>query len=183
MSKKINHLIKQCIKGDQKSQMHLYDLYCEAMFCIACRYLKDEEEAKDAMQDSFLKAFTKLSTFNNSVSFGSWLKKIVIHQCIDILKKKKLETVSLENQFLEIVDDDVSWEFDYDISKEIIENTIDKLSDKYKLVLQLYLIEGYDHSEISEITKLPIKTSRTHLRRGKGLLRELLKKQDYEARY
>jgi len=182
MSKKVNHLIKQCIKGDQKSQMHLYDLYCEAMFFIANRYLNDEEEAKDAMQDGFLKAFVKLETYNNTVTFGSWLKKIIIHQCIDFLKKKKLETIPLEEQVLEVVDNE-SWEFEVEYSKETVINAINTLADKYKLILQLYLIEGYDHVEISEITKIPIKTSRTHLRRGKLLLRELLKAQKHEARY
>lgn len=183
MSKKINVLIKKCIKGDQKSQIHLYDLYCEAMFYIACRYLTNEEEAKDALQDGFLKAFLKLSSFKDDVSFGAWLKKIIINQCIDVLKKKKLETVSIENQFLEIIDDEASWQFDYKISKEIIENTINKLSEKYKLVLQLYLIEGYDHSEISGILNIPVKTSRTHLRRGKFQLQGLLKEKRYETRY
>tara|TARA_R110002126_G_scaffold120801_2_gene262025 strand:- start:356 stop:907 length:552 start_codon:yes stop_codon:yes gene_type:complete len=183
MSEKINVLIKKCIKGEQKAQMDLYDLYCEAMYYVACRYLIDEEEAKDAMQEGFLKAFLKLNIYKDKVSFGAWLKKIIINQCIDVLKKKKLETVSIENQFLEIVDEDTSWEFNYEISKENIVNTINKLPEKYKLVLQLYLIEGYNHSEISEITKLPIKTSRTHLRRGKMLLRELLKEQNYEAKY
>ena len=183
MSKKINVLIKKCIKGDQKAQMHLYDLYCEAMYYIAYRYLINDDEAKDAMQEGFLKAFLKLNTYKDEISFGAWLKKIIINQCIDILKKKKLETISLENQFLEIVDDNASWEFDYEISKEIIVNTINNLPEKYKLVLQLYLIEGYDHAEISEIINIPIKTSRTHLRRGKMILRELLKKQNYEARY
>lgn len=183
MSKKISVLIKKCIKGDQKAQMHLYDSYCEAMFYIACRYLKNEDEAKDAMQEGFLKAFFKLSTYKNDLSFGAWLKKIIINQCIDVLKKKKLETVSIESQTFEIIDNETSWEFDSRLSKVIIENTINTLPEKYKLVLQLYLIEGYDHSEISEILNIPIKTSRTHLSRGKMLLRNFLKKQNYEARY
>lgn len=163
--------------------MHLYDLYCEAMYSIACRYLTDENEAKDAMQEGFLKAFLKLGSYEEKVSFGAWLKKIIINQSIDILKKKKLDTITLDSQYLEIVDNDASWEFDEGISKDIIENTIKILPKKYKLVLQLYLIEGYDHSEISEITSIPIKTSRTHLRRGKMMLRELLTAQNYESRY
>ena len=182
MSKKVNHIIEKCIKGDQKSQMHLYDLYCEAMFCAANRYLKNEEEAKDAMQDGFIKAFTKLETFNGTVSFGAWLKKIIINQCIDVLKRNRVETISIEEQVLEVVDDE-SWKFDIKYSKETIINAIHSLKDKYKLILQLYLIEGYDHIEISEIAEIPIKTSRTNLRRGKILLREVLKKGKSEARY
>jgi RNA polymerase sigma-70 factor (ECF subfamily) len=183
MSKELNFLILKSKKGNQRAQIKLYDLFCEAMFFISCRYLKNEEEAKDAMQDAFLKAFLNLESYKEDTSFGSWLKKIIINQCLDVIKKKKLETVSLENHFLEIVEDDTSWEYDLDISKKIIENKINQLPDKYKTVLQLYLIEGYDHSEISDILKIPIKTSRTHLRRGKTLLRDQLKKPKYEARY
>lgn len=183
MSEKINLLIKKCICGDQKAQMHLYDLYCEAMYYIACRYLLDEDEAKDAMQEGFLKAFMKLESYTDQTSFGAWLKKIIINQCIDVLKKKKLETISIEENILEVIDNDSSWEYELEITKEAIIDAINNLSEKYKLVLQLYLIEGYDHSEISEITGLPVKTSRTHLRRGKYLLRELLNKKKYETGY
>lgn len=175
-------LIEQCKKGHEKSQLQLYDMYCEAMFIIACRYLKDDEEAKDAMQESFLKAFLKLDSFQATISFGSWLKKIVINQCIDTLKRKKIETISIENIPLEIVDDD-DWHFSSNITKQQIINAIKTLPDKYSLILKLYLIEGYDHREISEILDIAIKTSRTQLRRGKLLLQETLKEKRYETGY
>ena len=174
MTKKINLLIKQCKKGNQKAQIKLYDLFCEAMFFISCRYLKNEEEAKDAMQDAFLKAFLNLDSYKEDSSFGSWLKKIVINTCIDTLKKQKIETVSLDNYPLEILDDN-DWNFDVRIDRIEIVDAIENLKIKYQLVVKLYLLEGYDHSEISEILKIPIKTSRTHLRRGKMELRNLLK--------
>ena len=182
MPKEINLLIKQCKKGNQKAQMQVYNLYCEAMFYIASRYIPREEEAKDAMQEGFLKAFLKLETFTEKTSFGSWLKRIIINQCIDVLKKKQLETISLDNYPLEIVDES-SWNFDSEITKEMILEGIEKLHQKYQFVVKLYLIEGYDHSEISQILEIPVKTSRTHLRRGKLQLQELLKPQKYEARY
>lgn len=175
-------LIEHCKKGDEKSQLQLYDLYCEAMFNIACRYLKNEEEAKDAMQESFLKAFLKLNSFEEKISFGAWLKRIVINQCIDTLKRKKLDTVSMENIPLEIVDDN-DWNFDTSITKEQIIQAIDGLPEKYALVVKLYLLEGYDHTEISEILNISVKTSRTQLRRGKLLLREKLNRKSHEARY
>lgn len=182
MSKEINLLIKRCKKGNSKAQMQVYKLYCEAMFFITSRYLKNEEEAKDAMQEGFLKAFSKLETYTEKITFGAWLKRIVINHCIDVLKKKQLETISLENYPLEIIDDD-NWDFDVEITKDMILSAIETLNQKYQFVVKLYLIEGYDHSEISEILKIPIKTSRTHLRRGKLQLQELLKAQKYEARY
>ena len=174
MSKELNLLIKNSKRGSQKAQIKLYDLFSEAMFFISYRYLKNEEEAKDAMQDAFLKAFLSLDTFKEDTSFGSWLKRIVINTCIDKLKKKSIETVSLENYPLEVLDDN-DWNFDVKIDRIEIIDAIESLKTKYQLVVKLYLLEGYDHSEISEILKIPIKTSRTQLRRGKLELRNLLK--------
>lgn len=182
MPEKIKHLINLCKKGEQKAQMQVYDLYSEAMYFIATRYLINEEEAKDAMQEGFLKAFLKIDMYEDQLSFGAWLKRIIINQCIDVLKKKKLKTISLEKYPLEIVDDTI-WDFDVSITKEMILSAINKLTEKYRLVTILYLIEGYDHTEISGILKIPIKTSRTHLRRGKLQLQTLLKEKRYEARY
>jgi len=180
MAKEIHLLILKSKKGNQKAQIKLYDLFCEAMFFISCRYLKNEEEAKDAMQDAFLKAFLNLESYKIETSFGSWLKKIVINTCIDILKKKKIETVFLDNYPLEILDDN-DWSFDVKFDKKEIIDAIENLKIKYQLVVKLYLLEGYDHSEISDILKIPIKTSRTHLRRGKMELRNLLKPTNYET--
>ena len=174
MSKELNLLIKNSKRGNQKAQIKLYDLFSEAMFFISYRYLKNEEEAKDTMQDAFLKAFLSLDTFKEDTSFGSWLKRIVINTCIDKLKKKSIETVSLENYPLEVLDDN-DWNFDVKIDRIEIIDAIESLKTKYQLVVKLYLLEGYDHSEISEILKIPIKTSRTQLRRGKLELRNLLK--------
>jgi RNA polymerase sigma-70 factor (ECF subfamily) len=182
MSQKINLLISLSKRGNQKAQMKLYKLYCEAMFFIANRYMKSEEEAKDVVQESFLKAFSKLDSYTEKISFGAWLKRIVINQSIDVLKKKQLETISLDTSTLEIIDEG-NWDFDIEITKDMILDAIEELNQKHQFVVKLYLIEGYDHSEISEILDIPVKTSRTHLRRGKLQLQELLKKQKDEARY
>jgi len=178
MSKEINFLVVQSKKGNKKAQIKLYNLHCEAMYFISCRYVKNEEEAKDAMQDGFLKAFLNLNSYNITTNFSAWLKTIIIHTCIDKLKKKKLETVSLEEYPLEISNDE-DWNFDSKISKQQIIEAVEKLDLKYQLVIKLYLMEGYDHEEIATILKIPIKTSRTHLRRGKLALRNLLKAEKY----
>lgn len=174
-------LINRCAKGDEMAMMQVYDLYCKAMFQVACRYLS-EEDAKDAMQESFLKAFSKLEQFEPSVSFGAWLKRIVINQCIDQLKKRRLEFQDINDEFLEEIEDD-DWNFDSNISKDMIVKAIEGMNPKHQTVLKLYLMEGFDHEEISEILKIPIKTSRTHLRRGRLELQDLLKTHNDETRY
>jgi RNA polymerase sigma factor (sigma-70 family) len=178
MSKQIHFLVSESKKGNQKAQMQLYDLHCDAMFVISCRYIKNNEEAKDVMQDGFLKAFLNLESYKEATNFSGWLKTIIINSCIDTLKKRKLETVSLDNYPIEISNDD-DWSFDVNISKEQILATIESLPIKYQLVIKLYLIEGYDHQEVSGILNIPIKTSRTQLRRAKLMLKDKLKTKKY----
>ena len=182
MQNNVNKLIKGCLIGDQKAQMHLYDKYCNAMYNISCRYLQNDEDAKDAMQEGFIKAYANIANYKNDFSFGAWLKRIIINQCIDVLKKRKIEYRSIDSESLHMIDDD-DWDMDIAISKTQIINEIEQLAEKYKLVLKLYLLEGYDHEEISQILRIPIKTSRTHLRRGRLQLKELLKTKHYETGY
>ena len=79
MSKELHFLVKQSKKGNQKAQLKLYDWHCDAMFAISCRYLKNKEEAKDAMQDGFLKAFLSLENYVDGTNFSGWLKTIIIN--------------------------------------------------------------------------------------------------------
>jgi len=181
MQNQIHRLIQSCKKGNQVAQMQVYDTYAQAMFTVACRYLKDED-AKDAMQEGFLKAFTNIESYKPEATFGAWLKRIIINQCLDVLKKRRLEFSDDEVETLHIMDDD-NWSFDSIITKTEILFAIEQLTEKHKIVVKLYLIEGYDHEEISDILEIPVKTSRTHLRRGKLKLQYLLKQTYNEARY
>ncbi len=174
MSQQYLGILKKCMRGNRKAQMKLYDLYADAMYIITCRYISNREDAKDVMQEAFLKAFTRLSQYKGEVAFGAWLKRIMINQCIDTLKKRSLVYEEMNDHTLTIIDDDESWDIDETVSKQEIIDVIDNLPNKYKYVLQLYLIEGYDHQEISEILEIPIRTSRTQLMRGKTKLKNNL---------
>jgi len=145
------------------------------MFIVTKRFLKDPFEAEDAMQEAFIKAFTKLHQYNGEVTFGAWLKKIVINKCIDKLKAKKLELVALNEHVLSTPDEDDNWQIEDGIGIEEVKKTIENLPQKYKYPLMLYLIEGYDHEEISEILNITQVASRTLLHRGKKKLQEQLK--------
>ncbi|WP_439150871.1 RNA polymerase sigma factor [Winogradskyella sp.] len=182
MQNKDSKLIEACAKGNEIAQMQVYDMYCQAMFTVACRYLINEEDAKDAMQDGFLKAFRSINTYKPQATFGAWLKRIIINQCLDVLKKRSLKISDDEVEDLKIIEDE-DWNFHSTISKQDILKALEQLKEKHKIVVKLYLIDGYDHQEISEILKIPVKTSRTHLSRGKATLRDLLKPKYNEARY
>ena len=157
--------------------MQLYNQYCNGMLTVAFRFVKDTMEAEDIVQEAFIKAFSKLDQYKAEVSFGAWLKRIVINKCIDVLKAKRQRIVELEDHHLNVVDkaSDDDWLIDDTITITDVKTAIDLLPEKYKYVVMLYLIEGYDHQEISEILNISEVASRTQLSRGKQKLKTELK--------
>ena len=155
--------------------MALYKQYCDGMFIVAQRYMKDTAAAEDAMQEAFIKAFQKLGQFKGDVTFGAWLKRIVINTCLDVIKARKLDLQSLNEEVLHIADGENDWVVDEDVTANEICEAIDALPEKYRVVVQLYLMEGYDHEEISGILSISENASRTNLHRGKVRLKETLK--------
>ena len=174
-------LIEKCKSNNKRAQIELYRVYNQAMYNTAMRLLRNADNADDVIQESFFSAFKNIHQFKGEVTFGAWLKKIVIHKCLNHLKKKELDVITLDETKtfnLEIENSD-NWEFDSSIVLEDVKKSIDKLPDKYRFVVMLYLIEGYDHEEISGILRISVVASRTHLMRGKIKLRQLLKRKGY----
>jgi len=178
-----NNLIDACKQNDAKAQMQLYDNYVKAMYNVALKYVQQTDVAEDVVQEAFIKAFKKIDTYNAQVTFGAWLKRIVINQAIDYLKKKKLDLVSIDNQVINLTNEPLNWEVDTKITVNQIKKNIKELPIKYKTVLQLFLLEGYDHQEIAEILKISEVASRTQLSRGKNKLKKLLNNYNYAKEY
>ena len=168
-------LVKASKKGDQKAQFELYRLYFAAMYNTTLRIVGDSDDAEDVMQEAFLKAFLKLDSYRGEVSFGAWLKRIVINKALDFLRLKR-EKLSLEDagEIGEMEDkpDDTQ---DVEYRDEEIKRAIYKLPEGYRIVLSLILLEGYDHEEVSGILNISNATSRTQYHRAKKKLIELLK--------
>jgi RNA polymerase sigma factor (sigma-70 family) len=169
-------LIEACKKGDQKAQFELYRLYYVAMYNTTLRIVGDSDDAEDVMQEAFLKAFTRLHTYRKEVSFGAWLKRIVINKALDFLRLKR-EQLSLEDageigEMEEATTDTVDVEY----RAEEIKKAIHELPEGYRIVLSLILLEGYDHDEVSYILNISNATSRTQYHRAKKKLIELLKR-------
>ena len=174
------HLIEKCKNNDSRAQMQLYDQYCKAMFNTAYNFVKEDDTAQDVMQEAFIKAFKKIHSYTGEATFGAWLKRIVINQSLDWLKKQKLQTVEL-NEDVVYMDDDSSWEIDNEIKISAIYECIETLPQKCKNVVKLYLLEGYDHQEVAQILEISEVASRSQLSRGKSKLKELLIHGNYES--
>jgi RNA polymerase sigma-70 factor (ECF subfamily) len=173
-------LIENCKRNDSRAQMKLYDLYSKAMFNTAYNFTKDDMAAQDMMQEAFIKAFDKINTYSGEASFGSWLKRIVINQCLDFIKKKNLETVEIKEDVISIEEND-DWNIDQETSIQAIYSCIEMLPQKCKNVVKLYLLEGYDHEEVAQILEISEVASRSQLSRGKNRLRELLTQNNYAS--
>ena len=169
--------IEKCRKGDRKAQFEIYKLYFKSLYNTSLRIVRDPQEAEDIMQESFLSAFIKINTYSGKVSFGAWLKKIVINNSLDALKKRRLLTEELNDDFSEKVANEE--ETETDISEIKIENIIEAvhgLPDGYRVVLSLKLFEGYDHDEIAEILGISSSSSRSQFTRAKQKLLRILEK-------
>lgn len=165
-------LIEKCRKHDQRAQMQIYKLYFKAMFNTSLRIVGSSVDAEDIMQESFLDAFQKLEKYSEEGSFGGWLKRIVVNNSIDHVNKNKLQTEF--NEHMEVVEEENTDFEDKEIRLKDIKNALGKIKDEYRIIISLYLFEGFDHDEISEILNISYNLSRTRYSRAKSkLLKEI----------
>ena len=172
-------LIELCGKNNAKAQFKIYQLYYKAMYNSSLRIVKDPAEAEDIMQEAFLAAFKNINKYKGEVSFGAWLKKIVINRSLDCLKKKKLELFSLDNEIHKLSEEEVNENFEY--SEEQIKSLkkgISLLPTGYRIILNFYLLEGFDHEEIGDILNISPSTSRSQFLRAKKKLIQIISKKE-----
>jgi RNA polymerase sigma factor (sigma-70 family) len=169
-------LVVECKKGSRKAQYDLYRLYSKAMFNVALRILNDADEAADVLQEAFIDAFARVADFRQETTFGLWMKQIVINKSISQLRKRRNEMVSIEDVEVEdIPDTECADTEEIQMQVQQIKEAIQLLPDGYRVVLSLYLLEGYDHEEISHILKISENTSRTQFMRARRKLVDILR--------
>ncbi len=166
-------IVEACKRNDRQAQFRLYDLYSQAMYNICLRMLNDVEEAQDVLQNSFIDVFTKLNYFKYKSSVGAWIRRVVVNNCINHLKKRRLELVPLESYHHPEVEEATDATY-CDLDVEKVKQGVRQLPDGYRAVLTLYLFEGYDHIEIAEIMNISVSTSKSQYNRAKKRLRELM---------
>jgi len=169
-------LVEKSKLGDRNAQYKLYELYVDAMYNVSMRMMRIKEDAEDVVQDSFIEAFNNLSSFRYESTFGSWLKRIVVNKSINQLKKKKTPIVPIENEMYRIKNEDEDEDKKVDAMdiKKVIKS-IQLLPAGYQQIINLYLIEGFDHVEISEILNITPSTSKSQYHRAKKKIIEIIK--------
>mgnify|MGYP003563070838 CR=1 FL=1 len=172
----INELVESCRNGDQQAQMEVYKRYYKAMYNTSLRIVKDDFEAEDIMQDSFLLAFTKLDKLKSNELFGAWLKRIVVNNSIGHYhKNQKMNTTGIDDVLYKLEDKTENQsDFVSKVSVDQVKQAINGLKQSYAVGLTLHLIEGYDYEEIAEIMKISNGNCRTLISRAKAQLRNQL---------
>jgi RNA polymerase sigma-70 factor (ECF subfamily) len=170
-------LIEKSKKGDMRAQFRLYELYSKAMMNICYRLLNCIETAEDLLQESFCEAFMKLDTFRYESSFGAWLKKIVINRCINEIKKRKANVLLFDDiKKFDSTDEPENIDYeDIQLNVNKILNAMKLLPEGYRIIFSLYLLEGYDHIEISQILGITESTSKSQYMRAKEKLKTIIK--------
>ena len=170
----IQELVNRCLQGDRLAYYGLYKVYHRGMYNIGFRIVRNQEEAEDVLQEAFVSAFRNLRHYRSESTFGAWLKRIVVNKAINQLKKKKMERFPDDDRW-DVKEEEAVDEFEgFPFTVETVKKAIDQLPEGYRLVLSLYLMEGYDHSEIGEILGITESTSKSQLNRSKKKLREVL---------
>jgi RNA polymerase sigma-70 factor (ECF subfamily) len=172
----IEQLLLLCQSRDQRAQLEVYNRYNKAMYNTALRIVKDSFKAEDIMQESFLTAFTKLNTLEDTKLFGAWLKRIVVNNSIAHYNKAtKQNEIPLDTVMYKVEDDNGIDESNHNSEKvKQIMGVMKTLKPNYSLGLSLHLIEGYDYEEICEIMDISYVNCRTMISRAKESLRKKL---------
>ncbi len=171
-------IINECKAGSSAAQYKLYKLYFKAMYNTCLRIVNDSAEAEDIMQDSFLDAFRKIDSYSGHGSFGSWLKRIVVNNSLDFLRRSK-NMISLEESRIDLPDEvDTVDEEEINFQVSEIKEAIMNLPDEYRVVMSLFLLEGYSHEEISQTLGISNNNSRTRFSRARQKVLMMLKEKE-----
>ena len=171
MEKETRIWIEGCRKGARNAQLKLYERYARMLFATCLRILANTEEAEEAMQDSFLKIFTHSEQYHEEMSFEGWIRQIAVRTAIDRLRQRS-EELELPTDNLPDLPEEEEEEPLYTV--EQIKQAMEKLPEGYRVVLSLYLFEGYDMEEIAQILHISQTAVQTRMSRARAQLKEVL---------
>ena len=164
----LNKLIKQCADNDKKAQKEIYQLFAGKLFAICLKYSRNKQEAQDNFQDGFVTIFKKIGQFNFKGSFEGWLKRVMINTTLVKYREKRVLNIVTEE-----IPDEVIVDVDVDeISLDFLLNLIQELPERYRLVFNLYVLDGYSHKEIAKMLQIAEGTSKSNLARARAILKQ-----------
>lgn len=173
-------LIEGCINGSRKAQEDVFNAMYRRLLGVCARYAKDDDDAKDILQNGFIKVFKSIENYKGDGSFEGWIKRIVINTAIDSYRRKKVKPVVVDSELTDRVGTNMEDEVEDDsiyqkIPIKVVLDSVQKLSPAYRTVFNLYVLEGYNHNEIAEMLEIGIGTSKSNLSKARLNLRKMLK--------
>jgi len=163
-------LIQRCINQDHTAQEYLYKKYAPRLFALILRYIPTHADAEDILVASFYKIFFKMKTYKNEGSFEGWMKRLVVNDCLMFLRKNKMITLNIDALDKTLHTEPVVLERDVDAIRLII----NALPDGYRIIFNLYVVEGFKHKEIAELLGISVNTSKSQLIHAKRSIRKSL---------
>jgi RNA polymerase sigma factor (sigma-70 family) len=174
LAEKLDILIKGCKKGNARSQEELYKLFSAAMYGLCLQYASNEDDAKDILQDGFVKVFQKIDQVKNPVAFPGWIRRVIINTALEKYRSQVLLQRIDDGQLA--LKEEVSGDVLEQLNAEALVKMIKELSPRYRMVFNLYAIEGYSHKEIGKMLEISEGTSKSNLSRARIILQVKLKK-------
>lgn len=178
MENSITQLIEACRHGGRMAQVDIYRMYARRIYQACLRITGNPSDAEEAMQDTFLKAFTHLAQYHGGTSFDAWLRQIAVRTAIDYVRRREPTWEELPDNY-PLVSEERDEDEDEELSVAAIKSALAKLAPGYRVVLSLYLFEGYDMEEISLILHLQPASVRSQYLRGKKKLLDIIKKEKH----
>lgn len=168
-------LVKHCKKGDSKAQEALYRFFAPKLFALSLKYCRNYQEAQDNLQETFITIFDKIGQYENKGSFEGWLKRITINSALQRYRKQKVFGIIDEQQIehqegVEVANEELSLDF--------LLKLIQELPDRYRLVFNLYVLDGYSHKEIAEMLHISVGTSKSNLARARKKLKKRIEENE-----
>lgn len=166
-------LINECVKGNAKAQRMLFDKFAPKMLAVCLRYTNNQMEAEDVLQDAFIKVFQKINAFNMEGSLEGWIRRIMVNTSIDAIRKNKLNNLGANIDDVGFKISEASLPSDHIMADDLMK-IIQCLPEGYKVVFNMYAIEGYSHKEIGELLKISENTSKSQYSRARAYLKTQL---------
>ncbi|MFY0712067.1 sigma-70 family RNA polymerase sigma factor [Seonamhaeicola sp. NFXS20] len=171
----LNQLIENCKINDTKAQGELYKLFSSKLFSICLKYSRNYAEAEDNLQDAFLTIFNKIGQYKHKGSFEGWIKRITVNTVLQKYRNDKVFDIVNENN---IEDEAIEVDDDENFSLDFLLQIIQELPDRYRLVFNLYVLDGYSHKDIADMLNINVGTSKSNLARARQILKQNIK--DYK---